>query len=132
MVPPPMFRAGMSRHTPGRLSSFSTTTADARQWAGQDGCASSRSSAGPISATPTSVSTTGSLDAPAPSPGGSGRGCEADMCGVAGAFCQLDGVRLVRTMTDRIGHRGPDADGLVDLSPHAPLQLAHRRLSIID
>ena len=58
--------------------------------------------------------------------------CEADMCGVAGAFCQPDGARLVRTMTDRIGHRGPDADGLEDLSPHAPLQLAHRRLSIID
>ena len=54
------------------------------------------------------------------------------MCGVAGAFCQPDGARLVRTMTDRISHRGPDADGLEDLSPHAPLQLAHRRLSIID
>ena len=54
------------------------------------------------------------------------------MCGVAGAFCQPDGAKLVRTMTDRIGHRGPDADGLADLSPHAPLQLAHRRLSIID
>ncbi len=54
------------------------------------------------------------------------------MCGVAGAFCQPDGARLVRTMTDRIGHRGPDADGFADLSPHAPLQLAHRRLSIID
>ena len=54
------------------------------------------------------------------------------MCGVAGAFCQPDGAGLVRTMTDRIGHRGPDADGLEDLSPHAPLQLAHRRLSIID
>jgi asparagine synthase (glutamine-hydrolysing) len=54
------------------------------------------------------------------------------VCGVAGAFCQPDGARLVRTMTDRIGHRGPDADGLADLSPHAPLQLAHRRLSIID
>ena len=54
------------------------------------------------------------------------------MCGVAGAFCQPDGARLVRTMTDRIGHRGPDADGLEDLSPRAPLQLAHRRLSIID
>jgi asparagine synthase (glutamine-hydrolysing) len=54
------------------------------------------------------------------------------MCGVAGAFCQPDGARLVRTMTDRIGHRGPDADGLTDLSPHMPLQLAHRRLSIID
>ena len=54
------------------------------------------------------------------------------MCGVAGAFCQPDGARLVRTMTDRISHRGPDADGLEELSPHSPLQLAHRRLSIID
>jgi asparagine synthase (glutamine-hydrolysing) len=54
------------------------------------------------------------------------------MCGVAGAFCQPDGARLVRTMLDRIGHRGPDADGLEDLSPHTPLQIGHRRLSIID
>jgi asparagine synthase (glutamine-hydrolysing) len=54
------------------------------------------------------------------------------MCGVAGAFCQPDGAQLVRAMTDRIGHRGPDADGVEDLSPNAPLQLAHRRLSIID
>jgi asparagine synthase (glutamine-hydrolysing) len=35
-------------------------------------------------------------------------------------------------MTDRIGHRGPDADGVEDLTPLAPVQLAHRRLSIID
>ena len=35
-------------------------------------------------------------------------------------------------MTDRIGHRGPDAAGFTDLSPQAPVQLAHRRLSIID
>ncbi|MGH2394792.1 MAG: asparagine synthase (glutamine-hydrolyzing), partial [Candidatus Limnocylindria bacterium] len=35
-------------------------------------------------------------------------------------------------MADRIGHRGPDASGLEDMSPHTPLQLAHRRLSIID
>ena len=35
-------------------------------------------------------------------------------------------------MTDRIGHRGPDANGFADLSPAAPLQLGHRRLSIID
>ena len=54
------------------------------------------------------------------------------MCGVAGAFCQPDGPQLVRTMTDRIGHRGPDAAGFTDLSPQAPVQLAHRRLSIID
>ena len=38
----------------------------------------------------------------------------------------------MRTMTDRIGHRGPDASGLTDLSPHTSVQLGHRRLSIID
>ena len=54
------------------------------------------------------------------------------MCGIAGAFCQPDGARLVRTMSDRIRHRGPDADGLEDLSPKAEVQLADRRLSIID
>lgn len=35
-------------------------------------------------------------------------------------------------MVDRISHRGPDACGLLDMSPGTPLQLAHRRLSIID
>jgi asparagine synthase (glutamine-hydrolysing) len=35
-------------------------------------------------------------------------------------------------MSDRICHRGPDAHGLTDLSPDSSLQLAHRRLSIID
>jgi asparagine synthase (glutamine-hydrolysing) len=54
------------------------------------------------------------------------------MCGVAGAFLQPDGAQLVRTMTDRIGHRGPDAAGFTDLAPDAALQLGHRRLSIID
>jgi asparagine synthase (glutamine-hydrolysing) len=54
------------------------------------------------------------------------------MCGVAGAFCQPDGARLVRTMADRIAHRGPDAAGLADLAPDASVQLGHRRLSIID
>jgi asparagine synthase (glutamine-hydrolysing) len=54
------------------------------------------------------------------------------MCGVAGAFLQPDGAQLVRTMTDRIGHRGPDAAGLTDMSPRTALQLGHRRLSIID
>jgi asparagine synthase (glutamine-hydrolysing) len=39
---------------------------------------------------------------------------------------------LVRTMVNRIAHRGPDATGFTDLSPDTPLQLAHRRLSIID
>lgn len=54
------------------------------------------------------------------------------MCGVAGAFLQPDGPLLVRSMLDRISHRGPDADGLADLRPMAPVQLGHRRLSIID
>ena len=54
------------------------------------------------------------------------------MCGVAGAFLQPDGARLVRTMTDRICHRGPDAAGFTDLAPDAAVQLGHRRLSIID
>jgi asparagine synthase (glutamine-hydrolysing) len=35
-------------------------------------------------------------------------------------------------MVDRISHRGPDAAGFSDLSPQVSLQLAHRRLSIID
>ena len=35
-------------------------------------------------------------------------------------------------MVDRISHRGPDAGGLIDMSPGTALQLAHRRLSIID
>ena len=54
------------------------------------------------------------------------------MCGVAGAFLQPDGAQLVRTMTDRICHRGPDAAGFTDLAPDAAVQLGHRRLSIID
>ena len=58
--------------------------------------------------------------------------CGADVCGVAGAFLQPDGPGLTRTMVDRISHRGPDAEGLIDMSPGTPLQLAHRRLSIID
>jgi asparagine synthase (glutamine-hydrolysing) len=54
------------------------------------------------------------------------------MCGVAGAFLQRDGARLARTMVERIAHRGPDAVGVLDLSPEVELQLGHRRLSIID
>ncbi len=55
------------------------------------------------------------------------------MCGVAGAFQQSDGGRLVRTMVDRLAHRGPDAVGVREVtSEGALLHLAHRRLSIID
>jgi len=55
------------------------------------------------------------------------------MCGVAGAFQQPDGDRLVEIMANRIAHRGPDAVGVRDAtSTGLSVQLAHRRLSIID
>ena len=55
------------------------------------------------------------------------------MCGIAGAFQQPDGKLVVTTMTDRLGHRGPDASGVVELvAPDSAVVLGHRRLSIID
>ncbi len=55
------------------------------------------------------------------------------MCGVAGAYQQSDGKQLITTMVDRLGHRGPDASGLVEIvDPETSVVLAHRRLSIID
>jgi len=55
------------------------------------------------------------------------------MCGVAGAFLQPDGGGLVEIMAGRIAHRGPDAVGMWDTSSEGrSMQLAHRRLSIID
>ena len=55
------------------------------------------------------------------------------MCGIAGCYKQTDGESLVRLMNDRIAHRGPDADGLYSFAnDHVSVQLAHRRLSIID
>jgi asparagine synthase (glutamine-hydrolysing) len=55
------------------------------------------------------------------------------MCGVAGAYCQPDGERVVRTMVERIAHRGPDAVGVRSASRgETTVQLGHRRLSIID
>lgn len=55
------------------------------------------------------------------------------MCGVAGAFQQPDGERVVRVMVERIAHRGPDAVGVREIvTDGAVIQLAHRRLSIID
>jgi asparagine synthase (glutamine-hydrolysing) len=57
----------------------------------------------------------------------------SEVCGIAGAFQQRDGDRLVRIMVDRIAHRGPDAVGVRDVSAGgATLHLGHRRLSIID
>jgi asparagine synthase (glutamine-hydrolysing) len=55
------------------------------------------------------------------------------VCGIAGCYQQHDGRALAQTMSDRIAHRGPDADRIYsyeDGDVHA--HLAHRRLSIID
>jgi asparagine synthase (glutamine-hydrolysing) len=55
------------------------------------------------------------------------------VCGVVGAFRQPDGAELVRTMVDRIPHRGPDAVGVREAGPgENRAHLGHRRLSIID
>lgn len=59
------------------------------------------------------------------------------MCGIAGFIDRkasrdsLDAERLVRSMTGRIAHRGPDAEG-VFIDAERGVALGHRRLSIID
>ncbi len=54
------------------------------------------------------------------------------MCGVAG-YVRLDGGRasreLLKAMTDRIAHRGPDGEGQWT---EGPVGIGHRRLAIID
>lgn len=54
------------------------------------------------------------------------------MCGIAG-FCNdsLDRAALIRAMTDRMRHRGPDAEGFW-LDTQSGWTLGHRRLSILD
>jgi asparagine synthase (glutamine-hydrolysing) len=55
------------------------------------------------------------------------------VCGIAGCYQQTDGDFLARLMSDRIAHRGPDAEGLYAFDDsRVNVQLAHRRLSIID
>lgn len=55
------------------------------------------------------------------------------MCGIAGCYQQVDGDWVVRTMSRSIAHRGPDDDGIFQhRSDQVVVQLAHRRLSIID
>ena len=55
------------------------------------------------------------------------------MCGIAGCYQQADGRKLVDVMTDRIAHRGPDANGTWNHEDErVSVQLGHRRLSIID
>jgi asparagine synthase (glutamine-hydrolysing) len=52
------------------------------------------------------------------------------MCGIAGIWGRSD-ARLVRTMMDRLAHRGPDAEGIYS-EPGDAGMLGHRRLSIVD
>jgi asparagine synthase (glutamine-hydrolysing) len=55
------------------------------------------------------------------------------MCGIAGCYQQADGQKLADIMSDRIAHRGPDAAGSWShADDRYSVQLAHRRLSIID
>ncbi|WUJ68637.1 asparagine synthase (glutamine-hydrolyzing) [Kribbella soli] len=55
------------------------------------------------------------------------------MCGIAGCYQQHDGFALAEAMSDRIAHRGPDADRVYTFDEgDVRAFLAHRRLSIID
>jgi len=55
------------------------------------------------------------------------------VCGIAGCYQQVDGEALARTMIDRMAHRGPDDEGFFHYQrDQVSVQLAHRRLSIID
>ena len=54
------------------------------------------------------------------------------MCGIAGFYnSRPDRLELIRAMTDRMRHRGPDAEGFW-LDEHSGWTLGHRRLSILD
>ncbi|TCC05622.1 asparagine synthase (glutamine-hydrolyzing) [Kribbella soli] len=55
------------------------------------------------------------------------------MCGIAGCYQQRDGFALAEAMSNRIAHRGPDADRVYAFDEgDVRAFLAHRRLSIID
>src|SRR5215469_18357743 len=61
------------------------------------------------------------------------RGGSLTMCGIAGAYQQVDGEPMARLMADRLAHRGPDDAGFYSFTDgRASVHLAHRRLSIID
>ena len=52
------------------------------------------------------------------------------MCGIAGFLDNTKGKKkIIKNMTDRISHRGPDAEGFYT---DEYVALGHRRLSIID
>ena len=55
------------------------------------------------------------------------------MCGIAGAYQQVDGESMARVMGNRLVHRGPDDAGFYSYTDgRVSVHLAHRRLSIID
>ena len=55
------------------------------------------------------------------------------MCGIAGTYQQADGKALTTTMIERLAHRGPDAQGVLEVGdPRSSVVLGHSRLSIID
>ena len=55
------------------------------------------------------------------------------MCGIAGAYQQIDGESIARVMGNSLAHRGPDDEGLYSfVNGTVSAHLAHRRLSIID
>jgi len=55
------------------------------------------------------------------------------MCGIAGCYQQVDGDDLIVKMNNRQAHRGPDDAGVfTHRDARVSVQLAHRRLSIID
>jgi asparagine synthase (glutamine-hydrolysing) len=55
------------------------------------------------------------------------------MCGIAGCYQQVDGDTLIEAMSERLSPRGPDDHGLFSYQEgQVSVQLAHRRLSIID
>ncbi|HXW79542.1 MAG TPA: asparagine synthase (glutamine-hydrolyzing) [Acidimicrobiales bacterium] len=55
------------------------------------------------------------------------------MCGIAGAYQQVDSEQAVNRMSECLSHRGPDQQGFYSFTNHTvSVHLAHRRLSIID
>ncbi|MDQ4142436.1 MAG: asparagine synthase (glutamine-hydrolyzing) [Actinomycetota bacterium] len=55
------------------------------------------------------------------------------MCGIAGCYQQPDGERRASLMSGMLAHRGPDDEGMFCFEDdRVRVQLAHRRLSIID